>query len=79
MKDLDPGALDRWITTDPRDNAPECPTCEGGGTIEPEVADADWDPCPTCGGTGALERQWGPDPDEEPDEVDEEPDYDYGP
>ena len=37
-------ALDRWLTTDPRDNV--CPTCEGEGEIyENETTTRE---CPNC-------------------------------
>jgi tRNA(Ile2) C34 agmatinyltransferase TiaS len=56
-----PGAaLDRWLTTDPREDDPRCPECMA--VVESDGYDG-WD-CLECGWSKA-----GPDPDRAYDEM----------
>jgi tRNA(Ile2) C34 agmatinyltransferase TiaS len=58
--DFPGAALDRWLTTDPRDSEPTCPEC--GEPMEDDDSGG-WE-CPAC--------EWfhpGPDPDRARDEM----------
>lgn len=42
MRDLDGAALDRWLTTDPRDVREECPECGDCDLVETDCGHEAW-------------------------------------